>query len=248
MINFSSTNYLKCNINPEQFKKNYGDLKLPFIGDKPVTTQLPKKVAIIRAVAALAFTALATAIVGVSLLALPVIIAGSAFSGWTIYKHLATKDPLVDAFYTICGGKDKYDKLPLIDLKQEYDKELPLDALKDWKAIKHPVSRAKTLDGRNILIIKAKAPSTKAGEKDEKKVLAYVEKLGPDDVYLFSKNRSAGENLKETLRQAIMQPHKDNTNKFDGIELHKPFAHYGYFSSISIQKANEFFAQLNGKG
>ncbi|HEX4839841.1 MAG TPA: hypothetical protein VFU89_05320 [Rhabdochlamydiaceae bacterium] len=118
-----------------------------------------------------------------------VVIVGVALAAWVAYKYLLTKDPLVETFYKIAGGKEEYEKLP----------EFPLDKNKKtyanfeitWKSLEHPLYRFLTSDGRKGLVVKGLSHSKKLELEDmlvrgeptpTQNLMIFVEKLGPYDV------------------------------------------------------------------
>ena len=92
-------NFLYYKTPDNEFQMHYGNVDKPF-KDK-ITTQLPKIVAIVRA----ALACLLSTMVIMTTAVWPVAIAGLAYAGWTIYTNLIRKDPLVEAFYKIVGGR-----------------------------------------------------------------------------------------------------------------------------------------------
>ena len=145
------TNFLYYNTPADEFQKHYGSVDNSFKHD--TTTQLPKIVMIIRAVAALVFSTLFLAVRSVWVL--PIAIAGLTFAGWTIYSNMIKKDPLVEAFYKIVGGR-KDDNLPEIKLGANKSTWSSLFDI-HWDSLEPPLSKATTKDGRHILVVKAKS-------------------------------------------------------------------------------------------
>lgn len=144
-------------------------------------TQLPQNTAIIRALAIGVITAI------VSLVSSgwfwPVMILGNTFAGWTIYSNILTSDPLVESLYSIVGDRGKFEQLEEITFPIEGN------SLKDnilsisWYNLNKPIYRAKTADGRTIMIVKAqskqKHPEVNCNTQS---IFAFVEKLSPSDV------------------------------------------------------------------
>lgn len=196
-------NFLYYNTPSDQLKTQYPNVHFPFkMGD--LSTQLPKYIAIIRAVASIAFASyIAFHLTGVVFF-WPVVIAGAAFSGWTIYSHICSKDAMIEAFYKIFGGKDNFEQLPEINLKMKPNENISEALLKlEWANLKQAVGRAKTLDGRNVVIIRALTryneglfdnsqliralTNNKEGlfhNCQTQAVLAFVEKVSPYDLLM----------------------------------------------------------------
>lgn len=139
-----------------------------------IHTQEQKNIAIIKAVAIaiLTGTMVATSTPFGGLIAF---VAGSAYSSWTIYSNIIKSDPLIEAFYTICGGKDQFNKLPTIQLT----KKRTFDAIRklSWDGLP-AISKANTSDGRTIVIVKGLQTE---GHLQNRDIFAFVEKLGPND-------------------------------------------------------------------
>lgn len=202
-----------------------------------ITTQLPQNTALIRAVAIKVFAAyicLTTAI-----WCWPVLLISSAFVGWTIYSNILRSDPLVETFYQIVGSKEKFDALPTIDLAKSLTETIKN---LDWDKLEHPVYRAKTTDGRQVMIVKALSKDVVPEMLvtcQTRAIFAFVEKLGSND---FSYNAIL------TLFDALS--FKGNTA---GTTLSSAHGYSGQlswsyrfvaFSSISNELANEITQQL----
>ncbi|MCE2984025.1 MAG: hypothetical protein LW832_10745 [Parachlamydia sp.] len=111
-------------------------------------------------------------------------VAGIAFAGWTIYSHIGCKDPLMEAFYKMSGGREAFEQLPEIQFNMNSLKELAAAINEiNWDNLEHPITKSKTLDGRNILIIKGLIRNNEGFDDCQTKgVLAFVEKVGPYDL------------------------------------------------------------------
>jgi len=243
-------NYLYYNTPAEQFQTCYGNIQSPFSSD--VTTQLPKNIAAIRAVAALALTGFVAFKLASTVFFWPAVVVGVAYAGWTIYSHLCSKDPLSEAFYKICGGKDKFEQLPEIELEQKPNEKIAtVISNLNWDELEHPVMKTKTLDGRNIIIIKGLTRNRETrlfSICQTKGVLAFVEKLGPCDVHRVISNLPE---LAESIMFAVCFPFTRNTfgrllcsfSSRSGNTSSSTFCKV--YSSISREMGNEFFAQLS---
>jgi hypothetical protein len=171
------------------------------------TTHLPTNIAVIRAVAALAFTALVAFKLAATVFCWPVVLAGAAFAGWTIYKHVFSKDPMIEAFYSIVGGKDKFEQLPEVQLGLSLSNKVSTVVSNlDWDDINADICKTKTLDGRHVIIAKSRTHPSFPGNV-VKTLWVYVEKLGPQDLPRRFFNVSE---LADSALHAIMEPRKGN--------------------------------------
>lgn len=171
-----------------------------------------------------------------------------AFAGWTVYSHLYSKDSLMEAFYKISGGKDKFEKLPEILLKKDSNEKISEAIRKlDWDKLEHPIAKTKTLDGRNVIIIKGLTRNNEVATCQTKGILAFVERLGPNDVPRVISNVHE---LADSIMHAICPPFTGNTfsiklySSFSSTDHHQTSSCCKIFSFISAQMANEFFAQM----
>lgn len=225
-----------------EFATFYPNAERPF--EKKISSHLPSLVVTIRAVAACALSALV--VITTPVWVWPVAVAGVAFAGWTIYSNTRKKDPLVEAFYKIVGGKDKYEKLPEFKIKGKdslYDKNF---FNLNYDDLKNPLSKAITPDGRRILIVKALSRHPEAGNRNivskVKAVFVFVEKLKYEDffdsteVYLrFINNFLKAGNVFNTINDLERDdPWVSNgcQNKYISVR-----------ASISPELANELLAQ-----
>src|ERR1700733_1199669 len=85
-------------------------------------TPLPKNIAYLRIGLALAITALYASIDKHPLWRWGITTVGVAYASYTAYLHLRRRDPLVEAFYKIVGGEEKFLQLPEI----KFEDALPL--------------------------------------------------------------------------------------------------------------------------
>lgn len=135
-------NFLCYNTPVDQFQTHYINVQFPFKAED-IVTQLPKNIAAIRAVAITAFTGLIAFKLAATVFCWPVVIAGVAFAGWPVYSHLCSKDPLMDAFYKISGGRDKFEQLPEIQLRQNPNEKIS-EAIRrlNWNELEHAIAMA----------------------------------------------------------------------------------------------------------
>ncbi|HEX4840373.1 MAG TPA: hypothetical protein VFU89_08035 [Rhabdochlamydiaceae bacterium] len=164
-----------------------------------IWTQLPPDIAKIRIGAILAFTG----IFFLAVLNTPsirewrwlVVIVGVTLAAWVAYKHLLTKDPMVEAFYKIAGGKDNYDTLPEWRLEKNKKTYANFDVLWADADVK-PLYRFSTSDGRKGLMVKGLSHTKEhslvrikgTGPARTQALMVFVEKLGPYDIHILIKN------------------------------------------------------------
>jgi len=61
----------------------------------------------------------------------------------------------MESFYKICGGKDKFEQLPDIQLGQTSNEKISCAIGRlNFDKLEHSIAKLKTLDGRNIVITK----------------------------------------------------------------------------------------------
>jgi hypothetical protein len=93
------------------FGKPLTEIENPtFPRGQKITTQLPSNAVKIRIFAVLLMTARVIWI-GLTRWNWPVAILGATYALYTAYKHLLSKDPLVEVFYKIAGGQEGYNNL-----------------------------------------------------------------------------------------------------------------------------------------
>lgn len=210
-----------------------------------ITTQLPKNIAQIRAIAAVAFSCLVAFILNSKFLSLP----GLAFAGWTIYSHIISKDPLLEAFYKIFKTKDEFEKLPTIKIQGGTDAEICETIMElEWDALQQPVTLSSTPDGRRIILVKGSRYQEELefemGVEVTKKttthtIFAYIEKVNQEStgtgighaVLGFDKGNSF---FREEKKFTDITVGNIRTVKFNIHEIS---------SSISGDMANEIAAQ-----
>jgi hypothetical protein len=216
---------------------------MPFRTRKEIFTLLPNNVAVIRALAVVAFTSLIAWSLKATVFCRPVALVGTAFAGWTIYSHLLSRDPLMEAIYIITGGRDRFEALPEINLVQAPDEKISQTIRRiNWEYLRHPVAPSRTLDGRNVIIIKGLSRNNDGlfGEAQMKGVLAFVEKTSTQDF------ESAFTNLQKlfcVVTHALIDFSDSSSAGYQsGNHLHQ------VYSSISCDVANELYAQLGIPG
>lgn len=250
--------FLSYQIPSNRFSAEYGDrLKLLPEDISPITTQLPQDIAIMRVVATLALTLLIALNLG-TVFCCPLVIAGVGFACWTAYTHLLSKDPLVELFYKIVGGEENFNQLPEIDLQEDSNQNIG-SAIQNlsWDRVLSPISRAKTGDGRHIVIIKATKyiPPLRSAKEYAHNLFVFIEKLGPRDLPLGFTSYQA--EFISIFLDSILRPFDGNTFNFcvflkdvkyftvlnnqNSYTIHNQI---DMCSSITASMANEFFAQL----
>lgn len=254
-MSFSLLNFFVFGITPQEYSSRYGHVgPLPYKAGQRISTQLPKNIAVIRAVASVALNALtsyAAYQLGATMLCWPIAIAGLAFTGWTIYTHLLSKDPLMECFYKIAGGKNNFDTLPSIHLEQAPDETI-FDAIKriSWSKEGLRIAVTKTLDGRNVIVIQGERINKLPTRTDDMKaIFAFIEKIGPNDLPRIKSNISE---FVESILWAIFHPHEGN--KFCQRHFHAPtllgsrlheYRDWNVVSHISSEMANELYVQCH---
>ncbi|MBA2367409.1 MAG: hypothetical protein H0V82_00110 [Candidatus Protochlamydia sp.] len=225
----------------------YPNIQTPFVTGKEIFTQLPNNIAIIRTIAIIAFTSLIVLNLKTTIFCYTAALAGIVLAAWTIYSHLLSTDPLIESFYKITGGKDRFQALPEINLVQAPNEKIYLAIGRiNWEELNHQIARSKTLDGRNVIIIKGLSRNQENlfMNGPTKTVLAFIEKISPNDsasqlvffsesvyiilhaINIFSKN-TFGTFWKDT----IYAPQPEERS-------------YELCSFISSNQANELFTQL----
>ena len=245
---------LYYNTPSDQYIANYGNHRLFPESERQITTQLPKNIALIRITATVALTILLAVKVQATIFCWPVVILGAALAGWTAYTQLLSKDPLTEVFYQIVGGKDRFEQLPEIGLEQNLNEKIcaAIGRL-NWNHFDQGMYRAKTIDGRNVIIVKGLS-RTNAGMffARTRSILAFIEKVGPEDVPRQISNLPE---LVDGALHAIYAPFTGNT--FDRLLFSRDSAtvrgnrervvdssETRICSSITTSMANEFFAQM----
>lgn len=234
----------------------YGKLssKIPnptFPPGQEITTLLPANIVAIR-IGAIFILTLCTAytiarIPVLTILRWPVIILGITLSAYIAYKHLLIKDPLVEAFYKIAGGKDNYDKLP--EIKLDASKKTCDNFNISWDALEHPVYRFITTDGRKGLLVKGLSNSAElglCGEALTQATIIFVEKLGPYDRRSRISNLAEwGESIFTALTYKEWDnPFSTNSSSSSRRNFTAPSkTAVGIFASMFTDNANEFIAQ-----
>jgi len=238
--------------------------KGPFLLGQRITTRLPEDIlkAKIRIVTTFVLTtAVVLGITGSTLWSWPVLILGLSFAAYTAYKHLLTRDPLVDVFYRIAGGEAAYNNLPEIRLDplkktyENFDRQIRLNAQKkthqifhplSWQELVHSVYRLTTADGRKGMLVKGLTYSEEPFlYRDESPSLVYtqarlifVEKFNADDI---PNNKSSG--------ILAINTHWHCEKRFPSQSLGARGKEYIFqdlcriYSFMTTDMANEFIAQ-----
>ncbi len=228
-----------------------------FPSGKEIWTQFPTHAAKIRIGAILALTGyFFQAVIKTPIIrrwCWPVAILGITLAAYVAYKHLLIKDPLVEVFYKIAGGKENYEKLPEIPV--EKNKKTYANFEMAWASLEHPTYRFTTSDGRKGMLIKGLSVSkelgimeafVKAGPIPTQTLMIFVEKLGPYDVprtisnmaeWVFSAlvalNYKAWNNPFSTLLSSSFVGSSDEGDRTT----------FSIYAGISTDMANEFIAQ-----
>lgn len=227
----------------ENFKEYYPNCQPIF---KTVSqTLMSKKVALIHAISVVAFAILIALGFSETILFWPVAIASSLFVARKLYSQFFIKDPLMETFYKIVGGKDKFENLPKITLTEAPTGKI-CDVIKkiEWKDLQHPMTLAKTADGRNIIFIK----SLEFDLDREETVSVFVEKLNEYDYArpvsnmpeLAAKVLRALAEIFGTTWQSVEQ-YYSSSGPTEGT---KTLRASGIYDHIKPDFANELYAQF----
>lgn len=236
-------NYLYYDTPISEFQNYYGNMDRPFTHN--IQSRLPQHVAVIRALALTIFAAILLLTQHSKFWAWPVALISLAYAGWTLWTNLLGKDPLVNAFYEIVGGKDKYDKLPDCTLKGGKS----FVEIEDiwWPDLQEKVSKAVTEDGRKVLIVKCHSRDEKLAHNIQApmdSVMIFIEKMNHYDYSMYLSDAAVVVNTLlralvgtsiVTLDQNVMS--SCTLNKSHHIECRLA-------SSMTAEMANEFRAQL----
>lgn len=219
------------------------------------TTLLPQNTAIIRAIAIKALAAY-ICIFCLKAWCWPVLVISSILAIWTIYAHILRPDPLVEKLYQIAGGKEKFLQLPLLPVSE---KQLAVSICSlNWDTLEKQAYRATTVDGRQVLIVKA---LSKENDKDFnlpcqiKSIFVFVEKLGPADYCEKASNLSEENtrrfvtfldacNFKGNTAGTKIYSHRNYSGDFNNKENATSLDCY-MFSSISDKLADEIRGHIN---
>lgn len=246
--------FLYYNASSDQYLTNYGNHRLFQENERQITTQLPKNIALIRIVTTVALTILLAVEAQATIFCWPVVIIGAAVAGWTAYSHLLSKDPLTEVFSQIVGGKDRFEQLPEIKLKQNRNEKICTAISKiDWNNLGQCMYKTKTIDGRHIIIVKGLSRDNKGMFlAHTRSIFAFIEKVGPEDV---SRHISNLPEFVDAALHAIRTLFKGNTfdsilssydsrrvcgNKVPVVDSSET----KICSSITTSMANDFFAQM----
>jgi hypothetical protein len=232
----------------------------PYPPGQKITTQLPANVAKIRIGVILALTAYVSykiyKVTGSIVWCWPLVVLGVTLAAYVAYQHLLKKDPLIEAFYKIAGGKENYEKLPQIPI--EKNKKTYESFKMAWASLEHPAYGFTISDGRKGMLIKGLSDFKERGIEEAligvgptatEALMIFVEKLGPYDVPRIILNEAE-------WATSIL-------TAFDYKALDNPFTHFlksslwgspdeagagskkrfDIYAWISTDMANEFIAQ-----
>jgi hypothetical protein len=229
-------NFLYYAIAIWDYERLFPNVQRPFLREI-IATKEQKNIVATRAVAILAFTSLMAYGLRNTVFCWPVALTGTAFTGRKIYSYLLSKDPLMEAFYKITGGRERFEALPEINIRQGIDEKISMTIRRiNWENLIHRISKAKTLDGRNVIIVKGLDYNEGIFNGTQRKaVLAFIEKTGPEDF----ENQSA--NLQEsfhTIMNGLI-----NGYYFDELNYFERYLHR-ISSGIFGDLANDLYSQL----
>lgn len=220
---------------------------LAYPADKWIRTCLPRQITVIRVIALSIFLTLAALNLAGTVFFWPVVVVGIAIIAWTLETHLRRKDPLVDAFYRICDGKDKFEKLKQIEVDHQKKISDMVTELK-WDDLPAPISRGLTADGRNIIFVKAKSQDPK-DQSDRKDIMVFVERMAYDD---FSDNhRPHGRDARSlSLAHALFFVKQNDLGELGRViqeekNSEEPFStRWIMKTDLYAESANDFFQQM----
>jgi hypothetical protein len=158
----------------EYFFARYPGFQWSYALDRQFTTQLPKNIAMIRAVVALVLAGLALLKLKIPLLRASVAVVGILFALKTVYDHFIAKDSLVELFCKHLPNTHYPDDLNHVESPvNQSTQEVKLRLLPqlifrrdphesfcraiqrlNWEDLDQPLYRTTTSDGRNVFIIK----------------------------------------------------------------------------------------------
>ena len=233
-VAYPQGNFFYYNTPPEKLYARYVPLcdtgiKMPYKSGERVLSLFPRSMALIQMTAAAALTAFAVSLTSAPTLAFALTAAGIAFIGWRIYKNFLCNDPLVEAFYKIVGGKDKFEKLPFLPFKMDQNIQDRVSSM-DFNSLSHSMYRSHTTDGRHVLLVKGKLI-----KGSPKKLFAFVEKFSPFD---FLKPPATA--LIASIATCLLSlNNRPNSICINNTEMG---------GSISTNMANEFYLQAKYRG
>ena len=242
-------NYLYYNTPENQLQEHYrGHVNL---FTSRVTTKLPNNVIWIRLTSIAFFTTLAAIKLTTTVFFWPAIIVGASIAGYNLYKQVLKRDELVDAFHRF-AGRDGFEGLSEIRIPRNVLLGTHGATLSQWVTALNwddlgRIQRARTLDHRDILIIKgfSRNPDGLLVRAHTKKVMVFVEKLSKKDF-------PRGTSRIPDFFNGVFRPFTGNTNE----ELLTSAAYsgagnserreFGIYSSISPELNFEISSQLRG--
>jgi hypothetical protein len=175
------------------------------------TTQLPRKIVIIRSLVALGITLLVRAVIKTPSFRRAVLAVGFVFIAKTVYSHLIAKDPLAQFF------SRELPYMQEINLLQRPNESI-CDAVRRvrWEDIGHKVTRTRTLDGRMVIIAKGMKFPKAPLEITDKRLFVYIERFNlgdcPRSRKLTVEQQSQFATIDECIH-AIFFPFRGNTFK-----------------------------------
>jgi hypothetical protein len=178
------------------------------VADKPkfpevFSTRLPKQVAVIRAVATVWLGCLVAELAVGTVFVWPAVVVGVAFAGWTLYSNFIAKDAMLETFYKIAGSKENFYALPETQLSFDRGESLMQAVFALKSNFSNPaMSRAKTPDGRDVVIVRGRVFS-ETYKEDVPKIFAFVERLSHHD---YSDKAHSQEAFNFMTDHAIFKP------------------------------------------
>lgn len=214
------------------------------------TTQLPRNVILIRLVATAILTAsvayAVARITGLSAWAWPVVVLGASFALYTAYRQLLRPDPLVNAMQIVAGNEEHYNLLPEWTVTPNKKLWETIGNIK-WDELKHPLYRATTSDGRKVLIvrgydfIRGRNENMELVFKPIQTVMAFVEKLGPNDIPRYPMPADA--RVEAALIAVPLMDLAWLENRYHKKIKSSDYSWYEMHSSITSDMMNEFIYQ-----
>lgn len=267
-------NFLYFGTPVDQFLTYYKDIHVPFEKDQRIQTLLPLHFAAIRVIAVSSFTALAALKLFSTIWTVTIVtIAGATATGWLIYSNFLRNDPITEAFYKIVGGRDKFNRLPVIEFNQ-------VDPVSDelytiaWSDLDRPIYKGKISGDRNIIIVKGLSRDRKI-----KAIFSFIERTSFEDIHFPENLREIFHTLIQVITMLFIGVNRWSGEKKSSTELITgrfskevislsvdgeiyqkkaiPFTandestmenghqQISILSSLSTDEANEFFVQLH---
>lgn len=241
-------NYLYFDTPVNQFQTYYGNVDQPFT--KQVQSHLPTNVALMRIIAALAFSAILLIVKHASAWAWGVAAAGVTTAAWMVYAHIIRKDPFVEAMDQMVGGVEEYDKLPEFKysgVKTYFTVDM-INQVGIWNKLTDPVMKATTQDGRKVLIVNSLSRDPKQSSiaiAQEQRTIAFIEKYGPEDNSEYLSPSAI--KFQQCLMALLSVPSYSTDTLSSGSSAsrnHQRIESIRVASCLAPEMANEFYAQL----